>query len=231
VTPATGDGPTSDEAPAPGAQGGRGGGAVDRIGSIDALRGLMALAVVLYHLHVWTHALGGAARDAVVVLGTYSVDGFFMVSGLCFFHRYALTSRRGRALWRFHVKRFFRIAPLYYVAMALTLAFDPTYRAIFSWGRLLENLSLVALYLMHPIAWHALRGLVPLLGPAASQFVCGLLASLLLAVTSHQLIERPAIRYGRRLVSRRTTPAAACDRTAARRPPPASRAGWRTGCR
>jgi exopolysaccharide production protein ExoZ len=122
---------------------------LDRIDAIDALRGLMALGVVAYHLQVWTGLLGGAARTAVVVLGIYGVEGFFVVSGFCMFHRHAQTSLSGAALLRFHVRRFFRIAPLYYLAIVLTLAVHPMYRATFSWGRLLENLTL-GFGLVHP---------------------------------------------------------------------------------
>lgn len=123
--------------------------APERIESLDVLRGLMALAVVVYHLGVWTHAFAGGTRSAVIVLGIYSVEGFFIISGFCFFHLYG-RAQLGRAeWWRFHIKRFFRIAPLYYLALALTLTFDPIYRLSFTWGRLIENLTL-SFGLFHP---------------------------------------------------------------------------------
>ncbi|HMI90463.1 MAG TPA: acyltransferase [Polyangiales bacterium] len=114
----------------------------ERVESLDALRGLMALAVVVYHLGAWTRVFSGALRDAVIVLGVYSVEGFFVISGFCFFHLYGAVSLRGAELRGFYLKRFFRIAPLYYLALALSLALEPIYRAVFSWGRLLENLTL-----------------------------------------------------------------------------------------
>ena len=38
-----------------------------RVATLDALRGVMALAVAIYHLAVWTHALSGAWRDAAIL--------------------------------------------------------------------------------------------------------------------------------------------------------------------
>jgi exopolysaccharide production protein ExoZ len=121
----------------------------ERVASLDALRGLMALAVVIYHLGAWTRAFEGALRDAVIVLGVYSVEGFFVISGFCFFHLYGDVALRGAELRGFYLKRFFRIAPLYYLAVALSLALEPVYQAVFSWGRLLENVSL-SFGLFHP---------------------------------------------------------------------------------
>src|SRR5262249_25854745 len=54
-----------------------------RVEALDALRGLFALSVAVYHLTVWTGGLDGRARDASVVLGVYAVQGFFIISGFC----------------------------------------------------------------------------------------------------------------------------------------------------
>jgi exopolysaccharide production protein ExoZ len=125
----------------------------ERVDSLDALRGLMALAVVIYHVGAWTRVFAGSLRDAVIVLGVYSVEGFFVISGFCFFHLYGEASttglRSGAALRSFYLKRFFRLAPLYYLAFGMSLALEPIYRAVFSWGRLLENLTL-SFGLFHP---------------------------------------------------------------------------------
>src|SRR5687768_8810778 len=82
----------------------------ERVEALDILRGLMALFVAVYHLGVWTRAFEGGARSAVVVLGVYSVEGFFLISGFCFFHLYAGQRFDQQELTRFHIKRFFRIA-------------------------------------------------------------------------------------------------------------------------
>lgn len=121
----------------------------ERVESLDALRGLMALAVVVYHLGAWTRVFSGPLRDAVIVLGVYSVEGFFVISGFCFFHLYADRGLPVAELPRFYAKRFLRLAPLYYLAFGLSLALEPIYQAVFSWGRLLENLTL-GFGLIHP---------------------------------------------------------------------------------
>lgn len=119
--------------------------------ALDVLRGVMALCVALYHLAVWTRAFEGGARDAVIVLGIYSVEGFFLISGFCFFHLYAGQRFSGAELGRFHIKRFFRIAPLYYLAMVLgaVFAFDQAVGPRVTPVRVVENVTLT-FGLIHP---------------------------------------------------------------------------------
>lgn len=125
--------------------------AAERVASLDVLRGLMALAVATYHLGAWTQAFEGGARSAAVVLGVYSVEGFFLISGFCFFHLYSRTSFDLRELGRFHLKRFLRIAPLYYCALLLGVVFalDQTVGPRVSFARVIENLTL-GFGLVHP---------------------------------------------------------------------------------
>jgi len=88
--------------------------------NLDVLRGCMATAVAVYHFAVWTRALHGAWSTLVTVLGLYSVQGFFILSGLCFFRAYGDVRFDWPVLWRFFVRRLLRIAPLFYVAIALS---------------------------------------------------------------------------------------------------------------
>lgn len=121
-----------------------------RIDSLDILRGLLALSVAVYHLSIWSQLseAGTQANNALAIFGHYGVEGFFIVSGFCFFHLYGKSAWGERELRRFHVKRFFRIAPLYFLAVALNLIlgrvgwdYSPTI--------LLENVSLT-FGLFHP---------------------------------------------------------------------------------
>ena len=95
-----------------------------RIESLDILRGLMALAVAVYHFTIWYPVFQPARFFATTAakVGHYGVEGFFIISGFCFFHLYWDNPPRGAGLWRFHLKRFLRIAPLFYLAAALNLA-------------------------------------------------------------------------------------------------------------
>jgi len=122
-----------------------------RIDSLDVLRGLMALAVAVYHISIWTDFFPAGTRtnNLVAILGNYGVEGFFIVSGFCFFFLYGDVRWDRGELARFHIKRFFRIAPLYYLAVFLNLALRQNVGPSFSWRYLAENLTL-SFGLFHP---------------------------------------------------------------------------------
>ncbi|MBL0210625.1 MAG: acyltransferase [Holophagaceae bacterium] len=111
----------------------------------------MALAVVVYHTSLWTElfAPAGGATTMLAKLGIYGVQGFFVISGFCFFHLYGGTVFDGPALRRFFLKRWMRLAPLFFVVVGLNLLFhqkagpDPNLRMI------AENLTL-AFGFFHP---------------------------------------------------------------------------------
>jgi peptidoglycan/LPS O-acetylase OafA/YrhL len=116
----------------------------ERLPCVDALRGLMALCVAAYHFSSLSHAFAGGSRPASLLAlgGIYSVQGFFIVSGLCFFHSYRDQTFGLREAQRFYIRRFFRIAPLYYGVLLLNLCLGQAVWPRFSWGRIAENASL-----------------------------------------------------------------------------------------
>jgi len=109
-----------------------------RIYSLDILRGLMALAVVVYHTSLWAELFAPAGNTTTMLakLGIYGVQGFFVISGFCFFHLYGGTVFDGPALKTFFLKRWMRLAPLFFVVVGLNLLFqlkagpDPNLRMI-----------------------------------------------------------------------------------------------------
>ncbi|MDR3669609.1 MAG: acyltransferase [Holophaga sp.] len=115
------------------------------------LRGLMALAVAFYHFTIWYPVFqpGRFMAYTAAKAGHYGVEGFFIISGFCFFHIYGPGSFRGRGLWNFHIKRFLRIAPLYYLAVALNMALGLTVGPPANGRMLLENATLT-FGLFHP---------------------------------------------------------------------------------
>lgn len=113
-----------------------------RVEALDALRGLLALAVAAYHFFVFTHPFGGFARNVLVVLGIYAVQTFFIISGFCFFYLYADVDLSPRTWRGFYLKRFFRIAPLYYVVIALSPLLDAPVYPNPSIATVIENITL-----------------------------------------------------------------------------------------
>jgi len=122
-----------------------------RVESLDILRGLMALAVAFYHFTIWYPVFqpGRFMAYTAAKVGHYGVEGFFIISGFCFFHIYGPGSFRGRGLMDFHIKRFLRIAPLYYLAVALNVLLGNTVGPAPTARMLAENATLT-FGLFHP---------------------------------------------------------------------------------
>jgi peptidoglycan/LPS O-acetylase OafA/YrhL len=85
-----------------------------RIGELDSIRGLAAIAILV--LHIWMPTLG--------ILGT-AVNLFFVLSGYLIttiLLKYAVTDRSCIA---FYMRRFLRIAPIYYLSLAFVVLINP----------------------------------------------------------------------------------------------------------
>jgi peptidoglycan/LPS O-acetylase OafA/YrhL len=89
-----------------------------RLGELDALRGIAAFAVVMFHYLTYYdrvyHHPGGAPFQFAV--GKYGVQLFFMISGFVIF----MTLSKTRKSMDFIVSRFSRLYPAYWAAIALT---------------------------------------------------------------------------------------------------------------
>ena len=91
-----------------------------RLQELDALRGLGALGVVIFHYSVRFHELFPAARHVPFAFagGNYRVYLFFAISGFAIF----FTLDKIRSVADFIVARVARLYPTYWVAISLTLA-------------------------------------------------------------------------------------------------------------
>ncbi len=96
------------------------------VGCLDGLRGLAALWVFLSHAQI----LSGLRFLPVLSWGDMAVDLFMMISGFLMAHHFL--QRRGTEPWQapgtwraFWLRRFFRIAPAYYLLLAVALALGP----------------------------------------------------------------------------------------------------------
>ena len=93
---------------------------------LDALRGLAACYVVVYHMLLLPEPDLKAPRWAasVALSGGMGVTLFFMVSAFSLCYTMPLRLKESRPTLAFYWHRFFRIAPLFYVLIAATLIRD-----------------------------------------------------------------------------------------------------------
>jgi peptidoglycan/LPS O-acetylase OafA/YrhL len=94
-----------------------------RVATLDAGRAVAIVGVIVVHLALFMPALP-AWLQALADMGQYGVQLFFVISAVTIMLTLEAETKRfgnDRPLlaWRFYVKRFFRIAPLYYVAIAV----------------------------------------------------------------------------------------------------------------
>ena len=88
--------------------------------TLDAMRGVAAIVVVLYHSAVVTDAACFQAT-CNVRSGFLAVDLFFALSGFVLSHSYDRPLENGLGIWAFMKKRFLRLMPIYWLAMAAGL--------------------------------------------------------------------------------------------------------------
>ena len=109
-----------------------------RFGTINGLRGYLALFVMLHHACMWFVLVHTGKWDVprpnlYGPLGQASVLMFFMITSFLFYDK-LLNARERRFDWKaFFIGRFFRIAPLYYVVLIfvfLTVAYLSDWRVV-----------------------------------------------------------------------------------------------------
>ncbi len=114
-----------------------------RLGELDALRGLAALAVVLFHFtfRYQQQYPASPAMPLQVGWGAYGVDFFFAISGFVIL----MTLERCTKAADFLVSRFSRLYPAYWAALAITFTVGllwPLPGRTVSAGQALVNLSM-----------------------------------------------------------------------------------------
>lgn len=122
-----------------------------RLRTIDALRGLAALAVVWYHITVGeTGFLTGSLRESGQYMGVVGVYGFFVISGFIIPWALYRAGYTHASFGRFLVKRMARLDPPYLASILFIFALDAVVRHIpgFAWhlhpvsaGQLLAHLG------------------------------------------------------------------------------------------
>ena len=94
-----------------------------RFESLDWLRGLLALSIMLYHLTLW-ELVPPDASSTLGRLGVYGVSMFFVLSGLSIAIAYHRFLQGSGSVWRFMVRRVFRIWPLFWIAVLSVTAMN-----------------------------------------------------------------------------------------------------------
>lgn len=93
---------------------------------LDGLRGLASIWVLLSHIQILT----GLRDIPLLSWGELAVDLFMLLSGFLMAHNYIARKQTepwesSRTIGQFWVRRFFRIAPLYYIVLAVALLAGP----------------------------------------------------------------------------------------------------------
>lgn len=111
-----------------------------RIETLDWLRGLMALAIMFYHLTIWIIAPQDSS-SVIGRLGVYGVSIFFILSGLSMAIVYNRYIKSIISSVRFFIRRIFRIWPLMWIVcvMAVLPAFLKT--GTLDWYLMFINLT------------------------------------------------------------------------------------------
>jgi len=88
----------------------------NRIESLDYLRGIMALSVMIYHLTSW-NLYHPDASTLLGRLGVYAVSIFYILSGLSIAIAYSHFIIDIKSSIAFYIRRIFRIWPLLWVCI------------------------------------------------------------------------------------------------------------------
>lgn len=141
----------------------------ERISGLDQARSIAIIAVVAVHLSFQFPHLPQWAT-VLARMGQYGVQLFFVISAITIFMTLAADRERYRAAShitaRFYIKRFFRIAPLYYAAILAygamswyTYHFTPDHASIL--GRHDVGDVVLNVLFMHALSPSAINNVVP----------------------------------------------------------------------
>lgn len=120
----------------------------ERVDSIDHLRGILAATIMVYHYVAWSFPNWMSPDSLLSVLGYYGVAAFFSISGISLAIAYSNRLSNSSEIMRFLSRRFFRIAPLYWLVVSATVFFAvmaETYRGTpldFTWWDVIANYTL-----------------------------------------------------------------------------------------
>lgn len=95
-----------------------------KLSNIQVLRGLAALAVVVFHARDEVDGIGIPTHLPRLLGGAFGVDVFFVISGLVMVHASVALFGKARSVLPFFTKRLARIVPLYWAVTLLFVLFN-----------------------------------------------------------------------------------------------------------
>lgn len=113
---------------------------------IDALRGIAALSIVIYHVY----GIAGSAYplyiipDRFIGLALTGIPLFFIISAFTLYLSLDKKEKEKKKFLKFYLRRFFRIAPLFYFLLLFVL-FDSIilHNGAISWSEVLANFTFI----------------------------------------------------------------------------------------
>lgn len=117
-----------------------------KLDHIDALRGIAALSILFYHMSGRVTALFGLypfqmLPDRFIGLNMASVPLFFVISAFTLYLSLDNKSEEKDRFIKFYIRRFFRIAPLFYFLLILVVLDCIIHDKALSWTELLSNFA------------------------------------------------------------------------------------------
>lgn len=91
-----------------------------KLETVEAARGIAALAVVLFHANAAAKHIGHRTLDALAV-GEHGVDFFFVLSGFIIFHVHRRDIGQPRQAGEYLLKRFIRLFPLLWIVVGFAI--------------------------------------------------------------------------------------------------------------
>jgi len=114
-----------------------------KLDCIDALRGIAALSIFIYHIYVTTGIYPiQIIPERFIGLTLASIPLFFILSAFTLYS--SLDNRAGekRKFFKFYLRRFFRIAPLFYLLLIIVVLDSLIIqKAVPSWQDILVNFT------------------------------------------------------------------------------------------
>ena len=108
----------------------------NRLVELDCLRGISAIAVVLFH---YTYAINHEDKLFGLQYGYLGVDLFFIISGFVIF----LSIEKSKNIFDFPISRFLRLFPIYWVGVILAVCWLFLFENIFEYKTILINLTML----------------------------------------------------------------------------------------